>query len=244
MFLCLDVGNTGVSWGLFDGRKMRGGGNCRNDDEIASLISGLPHTLDGVIAATVAPARAGQIFSSIEKEINLKPQLAGKDFPIPIENLTLAADQVGHDRLLGAIGAFMRTKKATIVTDAGTAITINYIDAKCRFRGGVIMPGATTGGRALHRYTEILPRVQVEKPREMIGRDTEEAIRSGLYWGAVGAVEGIIDRFRRSAGDAEVIFTGGDGSWIAAELGKADSYVPYLTLEGLYIAYEQARHMP
>jgi type III pantothenate kinase len=238
MLLALDIGNTAVSWGLFEGPALRASGRCRTARQIHSALATLPKS-EAVIAATAAPRRAERILQWTHQATGRRPLLAARDFAIPIENLTRAPERVGHDRLLAALAAYARTNAATIVVDAGTAITVDYVDARGRFQGGAILPGPLIAARALHRYTEALPRVEVEKPCALVGRDTEEAMRSGVYWGTVGAVEGMIARLRREAGAAPVLITGGDGEWLAAEIGLADRFQPHLTLEGLRLAYER-----
>jgi len=237
MLLTLDIGNTAVSWGVFTGARLRRNGRCRTEAEIATLLATIPPP-EAIVAATVAPRRAKRILAMVRRQTRVIPLVAGRDFSIPIKNLTRFPERVGHDRLLAALAAFACTRTATIVVDAGTAITVDYVDARGRFHGGAILPGAAISARALHRETEALPLVAVQKPHHAIGRDTREAIQSGLYWGTVGAVAGLIARIKRQVGSARILVTGGDGKWLALELGLTRSYIPHLTLEGLRLACE------
>ncbi len=237
MLIALDIGNTSVSWGVFDGADLVGCGRCETDEEIRESLSGA-RNIGSIIAATVAPERAEMILGALQRETGVAALLAGRDFAVPAGNLTTAPEQTGIDRLLAACAAHQRTGTATIVIDVGSAVTIDYVDAAGDFHGGVIMPGAAMGLRALHRYAEQLPRVPLRKPRRIIGRNTEEAMRAGCHYGLLGAVSGILDRMKRQTNAEAVIVTGGDGEAVAEELGPEVSYHPFLVIEGLRLAYE------
>jgi len=237
MLVALDIGNTSVSWGVFEGADLVGCGRCETDAEIRESLSGT-RNIGSIIAATVAPERAEMILGVMQPEAGVAALVAGRDFAVPVRNLTTAPEETGIDRLLAACAAYRKTGAATIVIDAGSAVTIDYVDAAGGFHGGVILPGAAMNIRALHRYAEQLPRVRLRKPRRLIGRNTEEAMCAGCHYGLLGAVSGIIGRMKRETAADAVIVTGGAGETVAEELGPEASYHPFLVLEGLRLAYE------
>ena len=237
MFLALDIGNTNVSWALIENDRIMENGRWGALTEISAGLARLPR-VEGVAAATVAPEKARTILAGVQRATRCDPIIAGRDLDAPIQNLTRAPQRVGVDRLLAAVAAYTRTRTATIVVDAGSAITVDCVDAAGSFVGGAILLGPGLTARALHEFTERLPQVKIARPESLIGRDTEESMQAGIYWGAVFAVEGMIEAIKRHGTEAETIITGGDGEWIAAELGLASAYVPTLTLEGLWIAYK------
>ncbi len=149
-------------------------------------------------------------------------------------------DMVGVDRLLDALAANrLRTPgRAAVVVDAGSAITVDLVDAEGAFLGGAILPGIAMSARALHEFTDLLPRIdmaELAEPPPALGTATIAAMRSGLFWGAVGAVRQLVEQFTGDR-DAEVFLTGGAGPVVAQLMGTAARYVPHLTLAGIAIA--------
>ena len=154
-------------------------------------------------------------------------------------------ERVGLDRLAAAVAAnqLRRSGCPVIVVDVGTAVTVNLLDAAGAFRGGAILPGFTMAAGALTAQTDLLPLVPVspqDDPPPALGTSTEKAIRSGLFWGIVGAVREIAERLTDSSTDIEIFVTGGGGHHLARLLGPTARYVPDLVLMG--IAASAARH--
>jgi type III pantothenate kinase len=148
---------------------------------------------------------------------------------------------VGADRLLNAIAAYARTRKATIVVDVGTTITVDLVSERGNFCGGAIAPGPSTMMAALHEHTELLPAVTFDRPSSPLGRNTAAAMRSGAYWGTVGLVERLVSEMAREAtGGPPVIFTGGAAEFVAREMKTKIELIPALTLEGLAILAAKA----
>jgi type III pantothenate kinase len=169
------------------------------------------------------------------------PEMAGKDFPVPLRTDLSEPELAGADRLLGALAAYRRARRACVVVDLGTAITVNSVSREGVFLGGAILPGLGMMARALASETAILPEITVPETAASIGKNTEEAIAAGLLYGATGAVANLISAARETVGeDAAVMLTGGDAERIAPLLPPdCQEVLPDLVLEGLAIAYHE-----
>jgi type III pantothenate kinase len=155
------------------------------------------------------------------------------------------ADMVGVDRLLDALAANrLRTPgRKAVVVDVGSAITVDLVDADGAFLGGAILPGISMSARAMHEFTDLLPLIdmaELHEPPPALGTDTVAAMRSGLFWGAVGAVRELIEQL--AGGDSEVFLTGGAGPAVAQLLGTSARFVPHLTLAGIALAASGSKH--
>jgi type III pantothenate kinase len=149
-------------------------------------------------------------------------------------------DMVGVDRLLDGLAANrLRTPcHAAVVVDVGSAITVDLLDKDGAFLGGAILPGIAMSARALHEFTDLLPRIdmaELAEPPPALGTATDSAMRSGLFWGAIGAVRQLVDQLTGNC-DVEVLLTGGAGPVVAQLMGAAARYVPHLTLAGIALA--------
>ncbi|HSM00739.1 MAG TPA: type III pantothenate kinase, partial [Candidatus Limnocylindria bacterium] len=148
--------------------------------------------------------------------------------------------EVGADRIVNAVAAYAKYGKACIVLDFGTATTFDYISPGGDYMGGVIAPGASISAEALFRQASKLPKVEIVKPPTVIGKNTVAAMQSGLFFGYLSLVEGIIDRIRKEVRtDPIVVATGGLAAAIAGESAKIQVIDENLTLEGLRIIYER-----
>ncbi len=171
--------------------------------------------------------------------------LASGDLPLEVD--VPRPDMVGIDRLLAAVAA-NRVRSAgrpAVVVDLGTAITVDLVSADGVFQGGAILPGIEMSARALHDYTDLLPRIEMSElaePPEPLGKATEPAMRSGLYWGAVGAVRELIARMIPDPSmEPELFLTGGAGPMVAKLLSDSAHHVPHLTLAGIALTAESHR---
>ena len=164
---------------------------------------------------------------------------------LPLEVRLERPDMVGIDRLLDALAAghLRRTDRPAVVVDVGSAITIDLIDADGAFLGGSILPSIEMSARALHEYTDLLPKIAMSElgtPPPALGTSTEPAMRSGLFWGTVGAVRQLTEKLaEESGGDVEIFLTGGAGEILAELLGSHARHVPQLTLIGIALAVER-----
>lgn len=163
--------------------------------------------------------------------------LASGDLPLEV-NLS-RPDMVGIDRLLAAVAAnrIRQADRPAIIVDVGTAVTVDLVSADGTFQGGAILPGIEMSARALHDFTDLLPQIEMSEltePPEPLGKATEPAMRSGLYWGAVGAVRELTSRMiADSSIEPELLVTGGAGPMVAKLLSHSAHHVPHLTLAGI-----------
>jgi type III pantothenate kinase len=167
--------------------------------------------------------------------------LASGDLPLVVR--LERPDMVGIDRLVDAVAAnrLRQAGRAAVIVDVGTAITVDLVSADGAFCGGAILPGIQMSAQALHEFTDLLPLIDVAEfsvPPSALGTATAPAMKSGLFWGAVGAIRQLIDELQKAAsgdraGDAHVFLTGGAAEGVAALLGRDARYVPNLTLAGI-----------
>lgn len=244
MLLAIDIGNTNVHVGIFEGDTLLSAHTIKDEDAPRAnygkiLTPAILNEVQAVVIASVNPKAEAFVIENVRKCLPVKPQIIGKDIPIPIPILTEYPGKVGADRLVNALAAFERTKNWTIVVDAGTAITIDGINDTGAFMGGIIAPGIDISSKALHSYTALLPQIPVRKPKTVLGKNTEDAIHSGIYWGTVGMVTQLITMLCNELKcQPSVIATGGDARMLAQEIPLITTVLPYLTLEGIKIAYK------
>jgi len=247
MWLAIDIGNTNIHIGIFEDDVLHSSYSVKSEFP-RPLLENLENTLNpatlnkpqSVVISSVNPKVEVFVIEYIQKHFFVNPQFIGKDIPIPMAVLTDQPDRVGVDRLVNALAAFERTKSWTIVVDAGTAITVDVINDGGAFMGGIIAPGMGISSKALHHYTALLPEIPVNKPKTILGKNTEGAINSGIYWGTVGMVSRLISMLCDELKcQPAIIATGGDAQLLAQEIPKITCVIPCLTLEGIKIAYKK-----
>jgi len=213
-----------------------------------------------MVVASVNPPALARLEAAAEAAGLAPPQVAGRDFPIPVATAVEEPERVGTDRLLAALAAYRRTGGACIVVDAGTAVTVDAVDERGVFLGGAILPGLGLMARALAEGTAQVPMVEPPGPGEplgpAIGRNTRAAVRAGLVRGWPAAVGAVVEAVRTElgAGPVPVVVTGGDALRLSPEAlgapaavpadgsaGPAVVRVPDLVLEGLVLAW-RAHH--
>jgi type III pantothenate kinase len=256
MLLAVDVGNTNVVFALFEGREIRGRWRIATDprrtgDEYAVWllqlleIEGLERSsVTRMIVSTVVP-RARHNFEVLgEKYFGLVPLFAGEgaaawDFPIDVDE----PRSLGADRAVNSIAAHATHPGDLIVIDFGTATTFDVVDFNGAYKGGIIAPGINLSLDALVNNTAKLPRIAIESPRDasVIGRNTEDQMLIGVYWGYVAMMEGLIARLKTEIGrPARVIATGGLALLFDEHTDIFDAVEPDLTLRGLALLAERA----
>ena len=251
MLLAIDIGNTNLTIGLYRGDVFGshwrlGTDHHRMPDEYGLQLLGLldhaglkPEDLDGVSLSSVVPQLTSRLVEACNKYLHQNPLVIGPDLKtgFTIEYHSPAA--VGPDRLADAAATVKLYGAPAIVVDFGTATSFNAITAANQYLGGAIAPGILTAADALTEHTSRLPRIDVVKPPSVIGRNTVHAMQSGLFYGYVALVEGMIARMKiEMGGQAKTIATGGLAELIAHETKIFDIISPWLTLEGLRILWE------
>jgi type III pantothenate kinase len=252
LLLCVDVGNTQTVLGIFRGSEITSRWRIRSDqdrtaDEYSHLIKDLlrgdgvdESSLRGVcVSSVVPPARQALIDMSISV-FDLVPLMVGPGIKTGMPILYDNPREVGADRIANAVAAYERFRKALVVIDFGTAITFDVISSAGEYIGGVIFPGVQISLDALFLKAAKLPRVELEKPSHIVGRDTISSIQSGIIYGYAGLVDSIVEKIDLEMGvRATVVATGGLASGISGEARCISEVIPDLTLEGLRILWER-----
>ena len=193
-----------------------------------------------VVIASVLPAALDRLCRWIQDQMNIEPLVVGRNIPLPMEVNLPNPQAVGVDRICAAAAAYDITREPCVVVDFGTAITVDIVDSDGAFMGGSILPGLGMQARALHQHTAVLPEVVPQRPKDIVGRDTVDAIRGGVFYGTAGAIRYIVEVYATHVGRwPPVLATGGDANLIAEECVIFDSVVPDLCLTGVGLAYDK-----
>jgi type III pantothenate kinase len=254
MLLTIDVGNTNITFGVYDGdilgpRWRLATDHNRMADEYGILLISLfrhagiePAQIQGIVLASVVPPLTGTFVEACEKYLGQRPFVVDAGVKTGVRVKYDDPKQVGADRVVDAAAVQKLYGGPACVVDLGTATTFDAISANGDYLGGAIAPGISIAAEALFQRTAKLPKVDLQRPPAAIGRNTVHSIQSGLLFGYVGMVEGMVARFRAELGpDMKVIATGGLASLIANETKVIDIIAPWLTLEGLKIVWELNR---
>lgn len=247
MILAIDIGNTTTNFGVFDKGRLLSQFSIatqpnRTPDEVTLQLKALAKTrklhlqkAKQILICSVVPRMTAVLTESLRSLKAVPIRIIGQDLKVPLKNKYTYPEQVGQDRLVGAFAAWKSFKRACIVADFGTAITIDVVTAKGEYLGGTIAPGLEISLEALATRTALLPKVELKEPPELLGRDTANSIRSGLLFGCVALTDGLVAQLkRRYAPKAAVIATGGASKLIAKYAKTIDHLKPHLVLEGLY----------
>ncbi|HEY6917414.1 MAG TPA: type III pantothenate kinase [Allosphingosinicella sp.] len=256
MLLAIDAGNTNIVFALMQGREIRARWRIATDprrtaDEYAVWLHQLlglagyaTDDVEAVIVATVVPRALHNLEVLAEKYFGVKALVAGRapvEYGIAID--LPEPEAVGADRLVNAIAAHEAHPGDLIVIDFGTATTFDVVDYTGTYKGGVIAPGINLSLDALVAAAAKLPRIAIEAPADtqVIGRSTEEAMHSGIYWGYVAMIEGMVARIKAEIGrQTKVIATGGLATLFDKHSDVFDAIEPDLTITGLGILYERS----
>jgi type III pantothenate kinase len=256
MILALDIGNTETVVGIFHDRELvrhwRFSSHPeRTLDEYGLLLrsilreSDIPHShIEGAVVASVVPPLTHAMEGACQRHLSCPTITVDAASPLPIRLDVDEPLSVGADRIANTLAAAHLFQTDAIVVDLGTATTYDCITADGVFLGGVIAPGLRTGAETLTRRTARLPRVDLDRPSTVIGRRTDTALQSGIFFGAVDAIDGIVRRIRHEwGGEPTVIATGGLAPLLAPHCKTVQRVEVFLTLQGLRIAWEhlQAR---
>ena len=236
MLLAVDIGNTSISFGIFSGKTLVRCWKVSTRDMISGKPVGFPKTkITRCIISSVVPKATPVVKRAVFRKYGIKPLVLGEDIKAPITNLYKKPRQVGQDRLVDAVAVKELYGYPAIVVDFGTAITFDVVSKKGEYLGGLIFPGIETSLNALSERAALLPRISVTPPKGLVGRDTTDSIRSGVFYGIGSLCDGIISKLMAKYGKTRVIATGGHASVIAKFSGTIKLINPHLTLHGLRI---------
>ena len=251
MLLTIDVGNTNITFGVYDGDTLGPRWRLATDhnrmaDEYGILLINLfrhagieAGQIQGIALASVVPPLTGTFLEACEKYLGQRPFVVDAGVKTGVRVKYDDPKQVGADRVVDAAAVQKLYGGPACVVDLGTATTFDAISATGDYLGGAIAPGINIAAEALFQRTAKLPKVDLQRPPAAIGRNTVHSIQSGLLFGYVGMVEGMVARFRAELGpEMKVIATGGLASVIANETKVIDIIAPWLTLDGLKIVWE------
>ncbi|MDH4217523.1 MAG: type III pantothenate kinase [Candidatus Aminicenantes bacterium] len=252
MLLVLDIGNTNIALGLFEGDNLIQHWKIRTErdktcDEYGIVLLNLlslthldAESIKSVIISSVVPPLT-PVFQELGQNLfKMKPLIVGPGLKTGMPILYENPQEVGADRVVASVAAFEKYGGPAIVVDFGTATTFDAVSAKGEYLGGSIAPGIQIAAEALYLKTAKLPRIEIKKPQHAIGRTTVTSMQSGLYFGYIGLVSNIIKEFSKELGeDIKVVATGSFASQIYPDLELIEHLEPFLILEGLRIIHDR-----
>jgi type III pantothenate kinase len=255
MLLAIDAGNTNFVFAVFQGDQLMGAWRSSTDtkrtaDEYAVWLTQLmglkglvPNDIDACIIASVVPEAVFNLIQLARRYFNTKPLNVGdRGVDLGIGIKLPHPEEVGADRLVNAVAARERLAPPFIVVDCGTATTFDVVDADGDYAGGVIAPGINLSLQALYMAAAKLPRIAIKTPDKVIGTGTVSAMQSGIFWGYVGLIEGLVARIRAEAGSVmPVLATGGLAPLFAGATSAIDQVDTDLTLTGLRLIHSRNR---
>ncbi|USG65956.1 type III pantothenate kinase [Brevibacillus ruminantium] len=252
MLLVMDIGNSNMVLGLYEGETLRHHWRVATDrnkteDEYGMLVRNLFDSVglslgevEGISISSVVPPINLTIERMCEKYIRQKPLVVGPGVKTGLNIKCEYPREVGSDRIVNAVAAIHEYGTPLIVVDFGTATTFCYVDERGQYWGGAIAPGIGISTEALVNRADKLPRIEIAKPPSVVGRNTISAMQSGIFYGFVGQVEGIVRRIKTENGtDPIVVATGGLAPLIGYEAECIDVVDQGLTLKGLRLIYER-----
>ncbi len=252
--IAVDIGNTNIDIGLFveDQEKSiesvpgRSRAKLTNRlrsawEEIPIVVGSTEGRRNGVIVvSSVKPVWTELIRQIAADELDEEIHVIGQDIPLPMTLLVDEPEKVGTDRVVSAAAAYAVAEDAVVVADFGTAVTIDLVDEKGVFLGGVICPGFEISAKSLKENTAQLPKTKISKPKAPYGKNTADAINCGLYYSAVGTLEEVIRRYAENIGKwPRTVITGSAARAIKDDCSFIDSYVPSLVVKGIVLAYKK-----
>ncbi|MGI8638564.1 MAG: type III pantothenate kinase [Pyrinomonadaceae bacterium] len=248
MILAIDIGNSRTKLGVFDGAKLIKRFTIptirsKSADEIYDSIQPeITQQISSVIISSVVPELENSFRKLAERYFNSKAAFVDNKFDSGLKIRYFPPENLGTDRLIAAFAAVGKYGKPIIICDFGTATTIDVVNSKSEYLGGIITPGINTLGEALFTKTSKLPRVEIKKPESVIGNSTVSSIQAGIFYGYIGLVEGIL---RRMSGEldekSKVVATGGFAKLLAESCDLIEIVDENLMLDGLRLIHEKEK---
>jgi type III pantothenate kinase len=252
MLLVIDAGNTNFKLGVFRGVDLiaqwrlitdhnRSGDECQAELRELFQRAGInPKDIEGVAIASVVPPLNPSLSHMVQNFLGLTPLFVDHTSDTGLKSFYDSPSELGADRIVDAVAAVAKYGAPCIVVDFGTATTFNAVNAERAYLGGVIAPGIMISAEALFSRASKLPRVEINRPEKVIGTSTIGAMQSGLYYGYVGLVDGVLEKMiAEMDSKPRVIATGGLGRIIAHASRYIEKFDATLTLDGLRLVHER-----
>lgn len=255
MILVIDVGNTNITFGVYEKQEMITSFRMmskmlRTSDEYGISINELLRANDlsvkkisGCIIASVVPNVMHSLLGAIKRYVKVEPIIVGSGVKTGIRIVTENPKEIGADRIVDAVAAYEKYGGPVLVLDFGTATTYDLITEDGSFSAGITAPGIRISAKALWEDTARLPEVEIKKPASILAQETISSMQAGLVYGQIGQTEFIVNQVKKETGieNLKVVATGGLGRIIADETDTIDIYDSSLTMDGLRIIYEKNR---
>ena len=255
MILVIDVGNTNMTLGVYEGENLKATFRMttktpRTSDEYGVMITQLlknkgidTAALEGSIVASVVPDVMHSLMGGLVRYTETKPMSVGPGVKTGIRIVTEDPRAIGADRIVDAVAAYEKYGGPVLVLDFGTATTYDLITGKGEFTAGITAPGIRISSEALWTQAAKLPNIEIKKPKSILAQETISSMQAGLVYGQIGQTEYIIRKVKEESKipDIKVVATGGLGRLIADETKSIDVYDSFLTLDGLRIIYDKNR---
>ena len=253
MFFAIDVGNTNIKIGIFDGKNLITTSRMNSQivhttDEYGLMLKQIPEVqgidltkIEGAIISSVVPKVMESLHNAIVKYFGIKPIIVGPGIKTGIKLTSSNPKEVGADRLVDVVSGYEKYGGPLLVIDFGTATTYNLVTADGSFSVGITAPGVKISAKALWEDAAKLPEIEIKKPSSILATETVTSMQAGLIYGQIGATKYIIEQVKKEMGydNLKVVATGGMGSIISPEVEEIDYYDINLTIDGLRILYEK-----
>jgi type III pantothenate kinase len=254
MLLALDVGNTNITVGVYDGAAWRTRWRLRTvrdqtADEWGILLRNLfdfghldQSEVDGLIVASVVPPLDSSLARMAQRYFHLDAEFVTSETDTGIQILYDNPREVGADRIVNAVAAYQKYGGPVVVVDLGTAVTFDVVSANAEYLGGVICPGVGVSVEALVSRTARLPHVDFRNPGSIVGKTTVTSMQAGLYYGFIGMIDSIIERLQTELGtEVKIVATGGQAPMIVDDSRYLRQVDEDITLDGLRLIWERLR---
>jgi type III pantothenate kinase len=256
MLLAIEQGNTNTLFAVHDGQTWTAQWRAATDPQrtadeygvwlhqLLSMRDLAMADIDDCIISSVVPQSLFNLRNLSRRYLKVEPLVVGENAELGIPIRIQKPSEAGADRLVNAIGGYLKYGGPLILIDSGTATTFDLVGVDGAFEGGLIAPGINLSMQALHSAAARLPRVAIAKPAHVIGKGTVEAMQSGVFWGYVALIEGLIERIKREYhAPLQVIATGGVASLFEGATDRIDAFDPDLTLRGLLEIVRRNGHL-